>query len=219
MYVPLSNEADWDRVWRYPPNVAVLNIDNGPGTSPKDPKEVDEHWLGKAQKLRNLLVTTIGYVDVDYGRRPIADVLLDMRAWQKYKTQGWFFDRVLNDTSFVSPLAVMAREYNKAIGYPRGRNVFNLGTTPQSREWGGRVFARDLFVTFEGSAGDYLHGDAFGGGVHLVYSCPVEQAPAVFAKATELKATGIYVTPDVPPNPYDSYYPQVPLSQGVAVTW
>lgn len=81
------------------PVVAIVNENNGPGTT-----VVPKYTTGIAN-LQNAGITVIGYVWTNYGARALADVENDIALWKSLypSVTGIFFDGMAyQDTSFVS---------------------------------------------------------------------------------------------------------------------
>lgn len=220
LYIHPSETAEWDKVFRFPPKEAWINIANGPGNLPG--RELDEVWAGKIGKLRSLGVEVGAYVPLGYGQRPLLSVVEDMWGWKIYRqVRYFFFDEVPNDRKFLGPFSPMASAYKSTAWTGAGQNVMNLGTKPYDDTVGVSTMRNTRFVTFEDTAATYLHYPEVVArtGIHLVHSCPVEQAPEVFARAAEYGPIGLYVTPDTPPNPWNTYWPQKFLAKGTVVNW
>lgn len=66
--------------------VVVVNPNSGPGLDP-DGWLPDKHYIHEVPRLNNFKnVTTIGYVRLDYGRRPIEEVEQDVRKYAHWQT-------------------------------------------------------------------------------------------------------------------------------------
>src|SRR5690242_1865700 len=95
MYVhPLDDPAAWATLATHGPAVtAIVNVHDGPGDAP------DRSYDLVTENLRAGAVRMIGYVDLDYGRRPCREVWRDIVGWERYPISGLFFDRVSADAS------------------------------------------------------------------------------------------------------------------------
>ncbi|MET9412321.1 spherulation-specific family 4 protein [Streptomyces sp. NPDC002935] len=175
---PFVRPAEWDALLAAAPGVygVVLNPASGPGD------RLDPAFAAVAGRLRAAHVRVLGYVDTDYGRRPLADVLRELtrhRDW--YGTDGTFLDQAAATESgfgYYRRLAAAAR------GLGRGTLVLNHGTAPHPS------YARiaDVLVTFEGTWTSYRRRPPppwTGAGAtlcHLVHGVPAGVDPAVLAR-------------------------------------
>lgn len=82
----------------------IVNVDSGPGAD----EYPDSNFIFGNNKLNSIpSVTTLGYVHVSYGERPIAEVKAEIDAYKNWDTytqsnismNGIFFDEVPNDGS------------------------------------------------------------------------------------------------------------------------
>ena len=79
------------------PNVridAIINPDNGPGTS------VDPNYVNGTGELQKAGITVIGYVYTSYGARPTSSVLSDIKDYKTwYNVSGIFLDEMSDNPS------------------------------------------------------------------------------------------------------------------------
>jgi len=119
-------------------------------------------------------VPMLGYVDLGYAARPVADILTDVRRWHRYPVEGIFFDQAPTSPFGMGPVALAVRLARRS-GLPAA--VLNPGVPTDARY-------RDLGValcTYEGHWSDYQRWSAEGtepGDGHLVYGVPAAQLPA-----------------------------------------
>lgn len=103
------------------PNVGmrvILDPASGPGTT-QDPVYVDA-----ITDLRNAGIEIVGYVYTNYNARPIADVMVDIAAWQAlYSPDGIFLDTMGTDTTYYFTLTT----YIKSLGMQ-----FSIGNAGQN---------------------------------------------------------------------------------------
>jgi len=93
------------------PIVAVINPDNGPGTS-QDPNYVSGIGL-----LHSAGVTVVGYVYTSYAARPITSVIANINSWkQMYKVNGIFFDQMSNVPGYENYYSSL-NSYAASLGY------------------------------------------------------------------------------------------------------
>ncbi|MHB8699539.1 MAG: spherulation-specific family 4 protein [Nitrososphaerales archaeon] len=89
--------SDWNLVeqakYAHPsvPIVAIINPDNGPGTSQ------DPNYVSGVNNLRSAGVTVLGYVYTHYASRASASVIADVNTYKSwYNVSGIFFDEMSN---------------------------------------------------------------------------------------------------------------------------
>ena len=174
---PSVRPAEWDALVAAAPRLhgVVLNPASGPGD------RLDPAFAAVAGRLRAADVRVLGYVDTDYGRRPLADVVRDLtrhRDW--YGTDGAFLDQV---TAVESGFGYYRRLAAAARGLGGGL-VLNHGTAPHPS------YARiaDVLVTFEGTWTSYRRRPPppwTGAGAslcHLVHGVPADADAAALAR-------------------------------------
>ncbi|MCW2699432.1 MAG: putative signal peptide protein [Blastococcus sp.] len=181
------------------PSFVVVNVHDGPGRA-------DDSWYpGALRSLRG--VRLVGYVDVDYGRRPRADVLRDVCAWlDVHKVGGVMFDQLPSDAAGIARCSSYVSDARRAGA---GFVVGNPGVEPQL----GYLAMLDVTCVFEGSAAAYadFRPSAALARVprarvwHLVHGCPPEDLEAVTARAARLGAGHAFVTDRTFPNPWAGF--------------
>lgn len=189
---PAVDPAAWQAIPALDPSFVVVNVHNGPG-SPGDP-----YYGPVLDALHRHGVPMVGYVDVDYGRRPSPAVADDVRAWfRRYPVCGVMFDQVPE-----SDAAVCAAYVQSAGG---GLLVGNPGVVPEPDV--ARLF--DVVCTFEGSAADYRNFDAGDSAEqtadrvwHLVHGCPPGDVDAVYSDVENNGAGHAWVTTACMPSPW-----------------
>jgi hypothetical protein len=117
---------------------------------------------------------TLGYVDLEFGARSLAEVLTEVDRWATYPVVGLFFDQAPTSAYAVGPVALALR-----VSRRRGlhRLVLNPGAPahPLYRELGVAI------CTFEGSWLQYQRWTGEGtrpGDGHLVHGVPTAHLPA-----------------------------------------
>jgi hypothetical protein len=170
MYVhPLDDPAGWAALARHGSAVTtIVNVHNGPGEEP------DAAYDIVTENLRAAGVPMLGYVDLDYGRRPCRDVWRDIVGWERYPVSGLFFDQVSADADGLDGVARAVQ----AAGSPV---VLNPGTRPHA-DYAGLA---GTVCTFEGPWSAYLARDGgrdWPNAAHLVYGVP----PGELDRAEEL---------------------------------
>jgi hypothetical protein len=91
---PSVDPEAWERLGAAGRTVrfVVVNVHNGPGAV------IDPAYPAVLATLRAAGVRVVGYVDTDYGRRSVADVVDEAALWvARYGVRGVFFDQVLGD--------------------------------------------------------------------------------------------------------------------------
>jgi hypothetical protein len=184
LYVhPLVDPAAWEAVCRYSDRVTVIvNVHNGPA--------VDGAYDAVLDRLRRNWVRMLGYVDVDYGARPIGDVWADVAGWCRYRTAGVFFDRV---PSAASSLGYVAQ----AVRAVRGTVALNPGTTCAP----GYAALADLVCTYEGPWSSYVdlaRKRDLPCAAHLVYGVPTGELAAAHALLSSRVSHGLVTDLDLP---------------------
>jgi Spherulation-specific family 4 len=205
---PAVAPADWARMARQASHIraVILNPASGPGDQP------DPAYFPALQPLRDAGVTIAGYVDTNYGQRPLRAALADIERYQdSYGITGVLFDRVSAVAGDLRHYAVLARRARK-LGAQTV--VFNHGVHPHE----GYARHADILGTFEGPWNVYLQqavpqwtrswpADRF---YHVVYSVPPEHLASAFMVAGRRRAGCVYVTDHGGGNPYNRLPALVP---------
>lgn len=195
---PAAAPQDW--AWlaaqRRGVSFAVVNVHNGPG------RDDDEYYPAAVARLRK--VRTLGYVPVDYGNRPVADVARDIAAWQRlYRIGGIMFDELPSSARSVARCA----EYAAAA---RAAGIRFLAANPGVFPSLAHLNLFDVTAVFEGTAADYADftHPGWARGIppsqlwHLVYDCDPEQTAAVRRAAGIRGAGHVFATDRSLPNPW-----------------
>jgi Spherulation-specific family 4 len=136
---------DWNRLAeaaRSVPLEVILNPASGPG------ERQDANYVAVVDALHRSHARVLAYVDSDYGRRPIAAIEKDVRAYPKfYKIDGFFIDQMANTPEAVDHYRSIRRLIRREDS--RYKVVGNPGTPHTLPEY---LDAADTLVTFEGSA-------------------------------------------------------------------
>lgn len=186
-------------------SIAVMNPASGPGAA------VVSDWSFVTNQARGQGHRVIGYVDTNYGARPLPDVLTEVdRYYAWYTVDGIMFDRMSNNPTFAWYYqSLYALVKSKA---PKVLVVGNPGATAVT-DWqlkGAR--SSDLLINYEDTLTNYLAwtppvwvsmypAATF---AHLVHGCTVADLPAAVAHSKTTRAGYRYVTDDVLPNPWDT---------------
>ena len=179
-------------------HLVILNLANGPGIS------FDASHLPAVQRLQEAGVSVAGYVDTNYGRRPIGDAVADLgRYLEWYGVSGVCFDRVAVDAENLALYAELAG-HARAMGAQMV--TFNHGAHPLE------AYAEhaDLLCTFEGPWHAYLEAsvprwtrslpaEKF---YHVVYSVPRKHFGEAYLFAARRNAGSAFITDHGGPNPY-----------------
>lgn len=206
---PAVADADWRELAAAGPAVraVVLNVADGPGDAPE--LELTAAAVRTGHPL-------YGYVDTDYGARPVAAVLDDLRRYRDwYPTTGIFLDR-------VPTAAAMLAHYDGLVTAARRLGavavVLNHGAYPDPRYAG----LADAMVTFEGPDGAHrlvqvpgwaraLPAERFW---HLVYDTPGHRLAATLRRAAARNVGAVYVTDRTGANPWDGLPPYFTVQVG-----
>ncbi|MDV8000109.1 spherulation-specific family 4 protein [Rhodococcus sp. IEGM 1408] len=185
-------------------DLVVVNVDSGPGA------ELDPVFT---EALRCAPDNVHGYVDTDYGRRPVDDIRADAHRWRAwYGVRSIFLDQVVSgagaggrvDTGSLARLTglvgALRRDGMRSISG-------NPGTVPHPQVL--RLF--DVTCVRETDMETHLSTPiaplpevAASSLWHLVYDCPPDRLEEVLARSVELGAGLVGVTPDGLPHPWGS---------------
>lgn len=163
----------------------VLNVDSGPGA------EANAYYPAAVAALRAAApgLVLLGYIDVDYGRRPRPDVLADAAAWRRrYRVDSVMLDRFPSGR----PPGTSAGPAIATVAGLRAAGVRLVAGNPGVEPVPAVAEALDVACEFEGPGHEYVErGRSLGGGPdrwHLVHSC----TPAQLDEAAEIAAaTGV----------------------------
>ena len=182
----------------------VLNVDDGPGSVP------DPAFTDPVRDLRAAGVRVLGYVDTDYGRRPVRAVAQDFerhRDW--YATDGFFLDQVAADQAGL-------RHYRRLARAARTRGGRTVALNPGVHPAPGYAAFADLLVTFEGdwdaycaapAAPPWAAGHAADRFCHLVHGVP-KRLCGLAARTAELRGAAVHcAVTGHGPNPWSALPP------------
>ena len=179
--------------------VVVVNVHNGPGV------EVETAYLSATALLARGEVPMLGYVDLGYAARPLADILTDVQRWLRYPVRGIFFDQAPTSPFGAGPVALAVRVARRA-GLPTV--VLNPGVPTDTiyRELDAAI------CTYEGSWSDYRRWSGEGampGDGHLVYGVPIPEQEAAQDLLVQRGATFGLTTELTLPLPYAALPPSI----------
>lgn len=193
--------ADWALLAERAADVrlVILNLASGPGASP------EPAHLAALERLRAAGVAVAGYVDTNYGLRPVQEAMADLHSYLDwYQVTGVCFDRVATGAEHLNHYAALA---HRARAAGAQLIMFNHGVHPAE------AYAQhaDLLGTFEGPWRAYLSAavprwtrslpaDKF---YHVVHSVPREHIADAYLLAARRHAGCAYVTERSGGNPYD----------------
>jgi hypothetical protein len=144
-FYPVGHERDWQILasGRHPLRYVIINPHDGVGAT-TDPAYVEE-----CRRLRRAHVRLLGYIDTDYGKRPLAEVLAEATAYHDlYGITGVFLDQA------ASGLDMLTHFESYAVALRTGGTrfiVLNPGTYPHA----GYFRMANQVVTFEGTWAQY----------------------------------------------------------------
>jgi hypothetical protein len=206
---PATHPAEWAWLARHSADMTavVLNLASGPGD------QIDPVVLPFLEPLRAAGVSIGGYVDTNYGQRPVSEVMADLRRYLDwYDIDAVFYDRSAVSAEYVGHYAGLGRRARDA-----GVSVvaFNHGAHPIEPY----AEEADLLGTFEGPWAAYLEmavprwvrshpAEQF---FHLVHAVPVEDFADARWLAWHRNAGSAYITDRSGINPWDGIPTQDPL--------
>jgi Spherulation-specific family 4 len=184
--------------------VAVVNPASGPGST------FDPTYASAVRTAQQHGITVVGYVDTNYGTRPLTDVEADIDAYYNwYHVNGIYFDRASTGCSLAQSYYAPLKRYVKRKG-GTARTILGFGT--QTNEC--YVSDADILLTFEGSDADYVSHYSAPSWVakyspahfwHVIYDTTTVSAMTQAVQLSKQRGAGsVYVTPDVLQNPYDT---------------
>lgn len=209
LYVhPAVDPAAWRALERAAGRLygVVLNVADGPGRHGPDTA-----FAAATGRLRAAGVRLFGYVDTDYGTRPVQDAARDVRRHLEwYGVAGAFLDRAASGRDRLP----YYRRLSDAARRSGARTVvLNPGVHPDP----GYTEVGDLLVTYEGSWADYA-GAAVPGWTaahpparfcHLVHGVPGGVAARDVARTAVLRGAAVHcAVPGRPPNPWRHVPPE-----------
>lgn len=170
-------------------DLAVVNIDNGPGAAD------DPYYPALLVDRPETCPALLGYVDVYYGQRPIVDVLRDAEFWlSRYAVTGVLLDQYpsVPEPAFAEVATTL-----------RGFGVELVAANP------GVLVIPEVAAQFDitGLVETALAGyqppvTEIPGAWHLVYNCPIAEAPETIRRAAAAGAQYVSVSDAQLPNPW-----------------
>jgi hypothetical protein len=197
---PAVQPGDWRALAAMGPALAfaVMNPDSGPGANP------DPRYLPVVQAVHESRGRVIGYVDTAYARRPGAEVLRDLAAYQSwYGLRGAFLDQVPSG-------AEHAGHYRRIAEAARGLGLDLLVANPGVVPAPDYADIFDVVVTFEGpwvaysdhAVADWMRrvpADRF---CHLIHSAPPGALEPAIRGSADRRAGAVYATELTGANPW-----------------
>ncbi|WP_295449693.1 spherulation-specific family 4 protein [uncultured Thiodictyon sp.] len=181
--------------------IMIMNPDSGPGASK------DANYVSAVNAAQAAGIKVLGYVHTNYGSRPISQVQTEINLYKRwYGVDGIFLDQ-------TAPSATDLAYYQSLASYIRGRNnsfvMLNPGVIPDQRY----VTLADTTVVFEQSYAAYrtwvppswIHDYPAAKFTHLVHTTTTSAQMASAIELSRSRNAGlVYVTHDIPTNPWDS---------------
>lgn len=176
---------------------AVVNVHNGPG------RDDDAYYPEAVAELRPH-ARLLGYVPVDYGNRPVADVARDIESWQRmYGLEAIMLDELPSVPESLERCA----QYAAAA---RAAGITFLAANPGRFPSPAHLVLFDVTAVFEGTAKDYADFTQPAWALrvppsqlwHLVYDCDPEEIDAVYTAAAKRGAGYAFATDRSLPNPW-----------------
>ncbi|MEV0587969.1 spherulation-specific family 4 protein [Nonomuraea sp. NPDC050310] len=183
----------WRRLLAHPPRMVVLNLGDGPGEA-KDPA-----FPPLVARLLAAGTEVLGYVDTDFGLRPVAEVRADLRRYRAwYGVRGVFLDQTAAGEDRLG-------HYREIVDGVRGTIVLNPGVYPDPRY----ADLADVLVTFDGPLSAYkamrepawARSLARGRFCHLVHDVPSRQLEPTMRRAVRFAGLA-YATDRSGPQPW-----------------
>jgi hypothetical protein len=183
--------------------IVVLNPASGPGDS------IDPVYVSALSAVEGPTTQIFGYVDTDYGRRPLDAILAEAdRYAQWYRPSGIFLDQTPSDGTLVPYLASIVTQL-RSLGY---QIAMNPGQPVLDRRMADLA---DYIVNFEGPMDQYIHTsfprsalESPGKYWHLVYGvADAAGMESVLKRAGANGADVVFVTDRGMPNPWDGLPP------------
>ncbi len=208
-YIWHGDTAIWQRLLASDPltlDLLIVGVANGPGAAP-----IPE-LVGYIDTARQQGRRVLGYVYTQRGLRSLTEVLGDIdRYYAGYRVNGIFVDEGDYSCDHV--------EYYSAIR----NHVLSKGADQRVVLNPGRAFEEcmmptaDVFMSYETDATTYLNtptawvlppfADKYPRSRfwHVVHTTTPAQLSAVVARSKQLYVGRLWVTPDVLPNPYNTF--------------
>jgi hypothetical protein len=195
--------AAWDRLVQvknnYPrvPMIAVINPNSGPGG------DQNPDYVTGIQSLHRAGIKILGYVHTGYASRSREAVVADIGAYEQwYELDGIFFDEMSTSAGNEDYYAYLA-DYAKSAGFK-----FTIAN-PAASILPSYIGTVDMLVIYEDAglpgalplAG--WHGDYARRNFALI-AHSVQTIDESFVAGASEHVSYMYITDDVPPNPYDT---------------
>lgn len=179
----------------------VLNPASGVGSAP------DASYQQVVDHAHKANIKVIGYVPTTYGTADQASLFQHITNYTRwYAVDGIFLDEVTIDMEYLGYYQALADQIHAAI--PGGEVILNPGVVPNEAY----MSIGDIVVIFEGSYSTYVS-QIFPSWLtkypssktaHLVYNTSQGNLNSAVQLAGQRYAGYLYVTNDVPPNPWNT---------------
>ncbi|QGZ66085.1 spherulation-specific family 4 protein [Paraburkholderia acidisoli] len=185
------------------PVSAILNPNNGPGTSQ------DANYVAAIKRLNVAGGKVLAYVSTSYSKRPLSAVVADINKYLAFYTvDGFFIDEMTSDA-----LTAHIQYYQSIYNYIKGlKPTYTVMGNPGVNvpELYASLPTADRFVVFESDVRSYTSYKPLAWQasypksrfVHMVFNVNAAQLPGVVAYAKSHGAGGLYVTSLTGANPY-----------------
>lgn len=96
-----KSQASWIRLIEasaHVPLVIIVNPSSGPGM------EIEKAYAEAIDQAANKKITVIGYINTEYGKRPLEAVKAEIERWARFypKIRGFFFDAQAKEAEHVN---------------------------------------------------------------------------------------------------------------------
>lgn len=186
----------------------IMNPASGPGVS------ANSDYTSQISRNTARSIRSLGYVDIGFQARPIADVTRDIDTWKTLypQTSGYLIDQV--DDATPQQVCYQATVYNYVKGkYPQDIVIANFGTDVDDTV---EPYA-DIFGSQENTANYYLNtwnipitgflslASNSNRNYNIIHTTSLSDYPAVLAKSRQANAGWVYITDDtLNPHPFDA---------------
>ncbi|MFI6597149.1 spherulation-specific family 4 protein [Nonomuraea sp. NPDC050536] len=171
----------WPRLHQTPPDLVVIDVEEGPGVA-RDPA-----LATLVTRLLGAGIQVLGRVDTDFGLRPIEDVRADLRHYRSwYGLRGVYLDQVASGADRLD-------HYREIVDGVRGTIALNPGVYPDP----GYAQLADVVVTFDGPLSAYratrepawARDQARGRFCHVIHDVPGHARESTLRRAARLAGT------------------------------
>jgi len=181
------------------PNVPIwvlLNPATGPG------KTIDPNYVNAVTQLRAAGINILGYVNTNYGKRPINNVESDIKKWINfYKPDGIFLDLMAVDHPYYSSITAFAKK--RGIQMVEGNPGININSSAGNDVDIVNIFENDFLPTPLTQFKNWNNKHPASNLSLICYN--ISPLPTTFISQAVLFFGWIFITDDNMPDPYNTY--------------